>query len=427
VRAAAPAAAAANASTFPTAAQVYRAQADLYTAVRAPLKAAEALRRWLGARAASASATLADAVEAHAAIATDLREAGRWSEALEMLDRAAGVGELGPEATAILAKLQASVYACKGEAATALSLYESAKKMRVLAGLAPYDDPVPDALQHIDLLRRAATVDPPPPPGVAARLNAAADRIVDGLLRTGPWRLRDQLPRRYVPGLAARPWHDVDTHFPALAPARDVMVAAAPALAREYNSLRRRRLLERESECIHDAARGDWKQYAVNGYWHVRDDAGCAVDTPAACALLATLRALPGAPLIVLRAGYSMVEGTAHLHPHFGMTNAQLKFHIGLVTPLTPAGDPCATMRVANETRGWRAGEVWLFDDSFEHEVVNACDRPRAIMQVVIAHPDYSPTTATGVAPPPQTPDSSSAARAGPPQRLLPHTPGAGH
>ena len=47
-----------------------------------------------------------------------------------------------------------------------------------------------------------------------------------------------------------------------------------------------------------------------------------------------------------------------------GLTNAQLKFHLGLVTPAHPvSGAPCARLRVANETRAWAAGRALLFDD----------------------------------------------------------------
>ena len=36
--------------------------------------------------------------------------------------------------------------------------------------------------------------------------------------------------------------------------------------------------------------------------------------------------------------------------------------------PEGPAGKACASLRVGNETRAWREGEVLFFDDSYEHE-----------------------------------------------------------
>ena len=37
----------------------------------------------------------------------------------------------------------------------------------------------------------------------------------------------------------------------------------------------------------------------------------------------------------------------------------------------------CARMRVGDKWQAWEDGEVLFFDDSFEHEVVNDCDRER--------------------------------------------------
>lgn len=107
----------------------------------------------------------------------------------------------------------------------------------------------------------------------------------------------------------------------------------------------------------------------------------------------------------MLRAGYSVVDARTHIRPHFGQTNGQLKLHLGLVVP-SPGPDDggddgggggaprhCPpTLRVAGESRSWRAGEVLGFDDSFRHEVWNGCaaaagDGWRAVFQVVVAHP----------------------------------------
>jgi hypothetical protein len=45
-------------------------------------------------------------------------------------------------------------------------------------------------------------------------------------------------------------------------------------------------------------------------------------------------------------------------------------------------------MRVANETKAWRIGDVLFFDDSWEHEVWNRCPAERVVLQLVFAHPD---------------------------------------
>jgi hypothetical protein len=50
----------------------------------------------------------------------------------------------------------------------------------------------------------------------------------------------------------------------------------------------------------------------------------------------------------------------------------------------------CAFFRIGQgerRTRCWHAGEVLILDDSFEHEVINACDEERVVLQVVVEHP----------------------------------------
>ena len=126
----------------------------------------------------------------------------------------------------------------------------------------------------------------------------------------------------------------------------------------------------------------------VNGLWLNKDAAGCSIDTPAACAFLATVAALKVPGLTVLRAGYSVIGAAAHLQPHFGITNAQLKFHLGLIVPRDEQGGACAQLRVGNETRAWEEGGVLFFDDSWDHEVWNRCNATRAVFQFVFGHPD---------------------------------------
>ncbi len=46
-----------------------------------------------------------------------------------------------------------------------------------------------------------------------------------------------------------------------------------------------------------------------------------------------------------------------------------------------------AGFRVGNETREWRVGEAWAFDDTIEHEAWNDADETRAIMIFDIWNP----------------------------------------
>jgi hypothetical protein len=138
----------------------------------------------------------------------------------------------------------------------------------------------------------------------------------------------------------------------------------------------------------------------VNAPWvEAVDDRGCALAAPVACGLLA-LAEREGWGGAALRGTYSAVAGGGVLREHCGMTNAQLKFHVGLRVPRRAgveagsggsggSGEPCASLTVAGETRAWEEGGVLLFDDSFVHSVVNTCpDAERVIFQLVVPHGD---------------------------------------
>ena len=149
--------------------------------------------------------------------------------------------------------------------------------------------------------------------------------------------------------------------------------------------------LQRERECIHRVivgGGGEWRRFELTGNWQHLGTDGCASDTvPNACAVLAQLRKLGNeGGHTVIRAGFSELGPDAWLKPHHGMTNAQLKMHLGLIVP---RGE-CATFRVGNETRPWREGKVAFFDDSFEHEAWNRCKSKRVVFQVVFAHPELA-------------------------------------
>jgi aspartyl/asparaginyl beta-hydroxylase (cupin superfamily) len=78
---------------------------------------------------------------------------------------------------------------------------------------------------------------------------------------------------------------------------------------------------------------------------------------------------------------FSVLEAGAHIPAHTGVTNARLIVHLPLVVP------PRCRFRVGSETREWREGEAWVFDDSIEHEAWNESDVPRDILIFDTWHP----------------------------------------
>lgn len=71
---------------------------------------------------------------------------------------------------------------------------------------------------------------------------------------------------------------------------------------------------------------------------------------------------------------FSVLSPTTRIPPHTGVANTRLVLHLPLVVP-----DACG-FRVGAETRVWRIGEAWVFDDTIEHEAWNESDEVRTIL-----------------------------------------------
>jgi aspartate beta-hydroxylase len=81
---------------------------------------------------------------------------------------------------------------------------------------------------------------------------------------------------------------------------------------------------------------------------------------------------------------FSALEARTTIPPHTGDTNARLIVHLPLVLP------PNCTFRVGNETREWRYGKAWVFDDSVEHEARNDSDELRVQLMFDVWNPYLS-------------------------------------
>ncbi|SEH16629.1 Aspartyl/Asparaginyl beta-hydroxylase [Sphingopyxis sp. YR583] len=86
-----------------------------------------------------------------------------------------------------------------------------------------------------------------------------------------------------------------------------------------------------------------------------------------------------------------LAPGTA-IPPHVGYNNARLVCHLPLVVP---AG---CWFRVGAETREWRRGAAFVFDDTIEHEAMNPSDRLRVVLIFDLWHPDLTPVEREAVA-----------------------------
>jgi aspartyl/asparaginyl beta-hydroxylase (cupin superfamily) len=71
---------------------------------------------------------------------------------------------------------------------------------------------------------------------------------------------------------------------------------------------------------------------------------------------------------------FSILQPRTRIPAHTGTTNARVTVHLPLVVP------PGCGFRVGADTREWREGVCWAFDDTIEHEAWNDSDQPRAIL-----------------------------------------------
>ncbi|HEU0284688.1 MAG TPA: aspartyl/asparaginyl beta-hydroxylase domain-containing protein [Sphingomicrobium sp.] len=102
-----------------------------------------------------------------------------------------------------------------------------------------------------------------------------------------------------------------------------------------------------------------------------------------------TLKLLEGVPQPEIRgsgpnAMFSLLAPGTAIPPHVGVNNARLVCHLPLVVP-----DGC-WFRVGAETRFWKQGEAFVFDDTIEHEALNPSDELRIVFIFDVWHPDLS-------------------------------------
>ncbi|MEH3157919.1 MAG: aspartyl/asparaginyl beta-hydroxylase domain-containing protein [Sphingomonas taxi] len=115
----------------------------------------------------------------------------------------------------------------------------------------------------------------------------------------------------------------------------------------------------------------DWSACFLWEYG-VRNDAVCARCPETTAALAAVPQTdIPGkAPT----AFFSILKPGSHIPAHTGVTNTRSIVHLPLVVP-----EGCR-FRVGGETRAWREGEAFAFDDTIEHEAWNDSDSPRIVL-----------------------------------------------
>jgi len=361
---------------------------------------AEADRAAAAGDLASARALLARAVAVDAArgeawlkLAAMCRAAGDAQAALEAVSGALRVDPLG--FVALL--LKANLLEQTGQMAEAGETYGYALA-QAPAAVPPHLQPM---IAHARAMHEAHVAETAErladAVGAAALTANEQDRLArfrsNVLRRTRPY--HSEPTHFHYPGLREREYHDRDL-FPWL----ERLEAATAAIREDFHRV----MAAERAELVpyiqypDDVPLRQWATLNRNKAWTaihlVRNGVTVEANARHCPAVMALLGAL-GQPSIPRRgpnAMFSLLAPGAHIPPHTGVANTRLVCHLPLIVP---AG---CWFRVGAETRAWREGEAWVFDDTIEHEALNPTGELRVVLIIDTWHPDLSPGEREAVA-----------------------------
>lgn len=107
---------------------------------------------------------------------------------------------------------------------------------------------------------------------------------------------------------------------------------------------------------------------------------------PAQCKKLPTLDRIANTIPGMCLAQISVLEPGTRLKAHFGDTNAIVRNHLGIRIPGTL---PDLGLRIRNEQRAWKEGDVMSFSIVNRHYAWNSTDQYRIILMIDFMLPEY--------------------------------------
>ncbi len=115
----------------------------------------------------------------------------------------------------------------------------------------------------------------------------------------------------------------------------------------------------------------DWSTLHLIAHGQVAPDAEIFFPRTLSALALAPQPSVPGRSPSAM---FSALKPRTRIPPHVGVSNARLVLHLPLIVP-----ENCG-FRVGSETRSWKVGTAWVFDDTIEHEAWNDSDALRVIL-----------------------------------------------
>lgn len=112
----------------------------------------------------------------------------------------------------------------------------------------------------------------------------------------------------------------------------------------------------------------NWRTFILYGFGE-KLEKNCA-QAPETARMLAAVPNIQTAWFSILSPGY-------HIRAHKGVSKGILRVHLGLIIPKN--AEKCR-IRIGDAIKVWRPGEIFVFDDTYEHEVWNDTKEERVIL-----------------------------------------------
>ncbi|GAB3283011.1 aspartyl/asparaginyl beta-hydroxylase domain-containing protein [Parahaliea aestuarii] len=280
-----------------------------------------------------------------------------------------------------------------GQGRAALDFYEAA--LRVAAGLREVPQDVMQGLQRAQAVTERASRDYEAfllqtleQRGFRAEDSARFAESLDIALGRSPMHLQ-QPTRYYFPGLPQRYFYEREEFaWAAGLEAQTALIREElQALMQEEGHFTPYLESSGQGPQLNDRSNVGSMDWSAHYLWRegapVQDNLDRCPRTAAALAALP----LPMVEGQTPSALFSRLAPGAVIPPHHGMLNTRLICHLPLMVP-----EDCGYLRVGNERREWREGELLIFDDSIEHEAHNRSARDRVVLLFDIWRPELSET-----------------------------------
>ncbi|KAL4716057.1 hypothetical protein ACJJTC_002822 [Scirpophaga incertulas] len=176
-------------------------------------------------------------------------------------------------------------------------------------------------------------------------------------LKSNPWWKIEDTPYVNLAKALERSWQDI---------LKEGLAAAA--------------LYEQEKEGLKE--KGDWSQLDL--FVRGQEIPGRCKRAKVTCSIIKSEPAAFGCRRGQIK--FSSMSAGTHVRPHVGPTNCRLRMHLGL------SNTKYTYIRVDKEIRQWQTGKVFIFDDSFEHEVWHNGTGTRLVLIVDVWHPHLTTT-----------------------------------